>query len=181
VEPTRCPDVDDLEAGALRTCDEIPRTENMEVAGRFERVPGRAEHRMPPALRIRREDVHQTMRLQRATGDGEECDRLEDVLDDVARRDHIERVGGPGRGFDRTLDDVAAVRASGIRGFRIGLSTLHRPAQVTHGSKEGTVPPSDIAEATARRTGHGMDDLFALLPYRRDAPHRLAPEPLPRI
>src|SRR3989454_3720948 len=72
MEPTRCPDVDDLEAGALRTCDEIPRTENMEVAGRFERVPGRAEHRMPPALRIRREDVHQTMRRQRATGDGEE-------------------------------------------------------------------------------------------------------------
>ena len=181
MEPTRCPDVDDLEAGALRTCDEIPRTENMEVAGRFERVPGRAEHRMPPALRIRREDVHQTMRLQRATGDGEECDRLEDVLDDVARRDHIERVGGQGRGFDRTLDDVEAVRASEGRGFRIGLDTLHRPAQVTHDSQEVTVPASDIEEATARRTGHGMDDLFALLPYRRDEPHRLAQEPLRRI
>src|SRR3989441_3224196 len=181
MEPTRCPDLDDLEAGALRTCDEIPRTENMEVAGRFERVPGRAEHRMPPALRIRREDVHQTMRLQRATGDGEECDRVEDVLDDVARRDHIERVGGQGRGFDRTLDDVEAVRASEGRGFRIGLDTLHRPAQGTHDPQEVTVPASDIEEATAGRARYGMDDLFALLPYRRDEPHRLAQEPLRRI
>src|SRR2546426_10845518 len=94
MEPTRCPDVDDLEAGALRTCDEIPRTENMEVAGRFERVPGRAEHRMPPALRIRREDVHQTMRLQRATGDGEECDPLEDGLAALARPVPTGRGGG---------------------------------------------------------------------------------------
>src|SRR2546426_2054556 len=88
MEPTRRPDVDDLEAGALRACDEIPRTENMEVAGRVGPGPGRGGKRMPPALRIRREDVQQTMRLQRATGDGEACDRGEGVLDDVARRDH---------------------------------------------------------------------------------------------
>src|SRR2546426_9072597 len=45
MEPTRCPDVDDLEAGALRTCDEIPRTENMEVAGRVGPGPGRGGKR----------------------------------------------------------------------------------------------------------------------------------------
>src|SRR2546427_381163 len=106
---------------------------------------------------------------------------VEDVLDDVARRDDIERVGGQRRGLDRALDDVEAVRAGEGRGFRIGLETLHRPAQVSHDSQEVTVPASDIEEATARRTRHGMDDLFALLPYRRDEPQRLAEEPLRRI
>src|SRR3989449_10743996 len=71
MEPTRRPDVDDLEAGALRACDEIPRTENMEVAGRVERGTGRAENPMPPALPIRREDGNQTIRLPPATGEGE--------------------------------------------------------------------------------------------------------------
>src|SRR2546430_9018829 len=134
---------------------------------------------MPPAPRIRREDVQDPIRFQRATGDGEERDRLEDVLDDVARRDDIERVGGQRRGLDRALDDVEAVRAGEGRGFRIGLETLHRPAQVSHDSQEVTVPASDIEEATARRTRHGMDDLFALLPYRRDEPQRPAEGPLP--
>src|SRR3989475_6884179 len=136
---------------------------------------------MPPALRVWREDVQDPIRFQHATGDGEERDRLEDVLDDVAGRDDIERVGGQRRGLDRALDDVEAVRAGEGRGFRIGLETLHRPAQVSHDSQEVTVPASDIEEATARRTRHGMDDLFALLPYRRDEPQRLAEEPLPRI
>src|SRR2546430_7723506 len=136
---------------------------------------------MPPAPRIRREDVQDPIRFQRATGDGEERDRLEDVLDDVARRDDIERVGGQRRGLDRALDDVEAVRAGEGRGFRIGLETLHRPAQVSHDSQEVTVPASDIEEATARRTRHGMDDLFALLPYRRGEPHRLAAAPPRRI
>src|SRR2546426_6882101 len=136
---------------------------------------------MPPALRVWREDVQDPIRFQHATGDGEERDRLEDVLDDVAGRDDIERVGGQRRGLDRALDDVEAVRAGEGRGFRIGLETLHRPAQVSHDSQEVTVPASDIEEATARRTRHGMDDLFALLPYRRDEPPPPAEEPLPRI
>src|SRR3989442_10041932 len=133
---------------------------------------------MPTALRVWREDVQDPMRFQHATGDGEERDRLEDVLDDVAGRDDIERVGGQRRGLDRALDDVEAVRAGEGRGSRIGLETLHRPAQVSHDSQEVTVPASDIEEATARRTRHGMDDLFALLPYRRDEPQRLAQGPL---
>src|SRR3989442_11309369 len=136
---------------------------------------------MPPALRVWREDAQNPTRPERMAGDGEERDRLEDVLDDVARRDDIERVGGQRRGLDRALDDVEAVRAGEGRGFRIGLETLHRPAQVSHDSQEVTVPASDIEEATARRTRHGMDDLFALLPYRRDEPQPLAEEPLPRI
>src|SRR3989454_10513600 len=136
---------------------------------------------MPPALRVWREDVQDPIRFQHATGDGEERDRLEDVLDDVARRDGIERVGGQRRGLDRALDDVEAVRAGEGRGFRIGLETLHRPAQVSHDSEEVSVPASDIEEATARRTRHGMDGLFALLPNRWDEPHGLAEEPLRRI
>src|SRR2546425_5512603 len=181
MEPTGRTNVYDLKASALRARDEIPWTENMEMAGRFERGPRRAEHRMPPAPRIRPEDVQDPIRFQRATGRGEERDWLEDVLDDVTRRDDIERVGGQRRGLDRALDDVEAVRAGEGRGFRIGLETLHRPAQVSHDSQEVTVPASDIEEATARRTRHGMDDLFALLPYRRDEPQRLAEEPLRRI
>ena len=39
MEPACRTDVYYLEAGALRARDEIPRTENVEVAGRFERVP----------------------------------------------------------------------------------------------------------------------------------------------
>src|SRR3989454_12068122 len=136
---------------------------------------------MPPALRVWREDVQDPIRFQHATGDGEERDRLEDVLDDVAGRDDIERVGGQRRGLDRALDDVEAVRAGEGRGSRIGLETLHRPAQVSHDSQEVTVPASDIEEATARRTRHGMDDLFALLPYRRGGPQPQAAGPLPRI
>src|SRR3989442_2997508 len=136
---------------------------------------------MPPALRVRCEDVQEPIRPERTAGDGEERDRLEDVLDDVARRDDIERVGGQRRGLDRAVDDVEAVRAGEGRGFRIGLETLHRPAKVWHDSQEVTVPASDIEEATASRTRHGMDDLFALLPYRRDEPQRLAEEPLRRI
>ena len=49
---------------------------------------------MPPALRVRCEDVQEPIRPERTAGEGEERDRLEDVLDDVARRDDIERVGG---------------------------------------------------------------------------------------
>jgi len=39
MEPTGRTNVYDLKASALRARDEIPWTENMEMAGRFERVP----------------------------------------------------------------------------------------------------------------------------------------------
>src|SRR3989442_2031708 len=135
---------------------------------------------MPPALRVWREDVQDPIRFQHATGDGEERDRLEDVLDDVAGRDDIERVGGQRRGLDRALDDVEAVRAGEGRGFRIGLETLHRPAQVSHDSQEVTVPASDIEEATARRTRPRMAGLFALPPNRWCKPPDLPKEHLRR-
>src|SRR2546426_1989242 len=136
---------------------------------------------MPPALRVRCEDVQEPIRPERTAGDGEERDRLEDVLDDVARRDDIERVGGLGRAFDRTLDDVEAISTGEGRSFRIGLQPLHSPAEVSHDPEEVAVPASDIEEQTARRTRHGMDGLFALLPNRWDEPHGLAEEPLRRI
>src|SRR2546430_10065499 len=113
---------------------------------------------MPPALRVWREDAQNPTRPERMAGDGEERDRLEDVLDDVAGRDDIERVGGQRRGLDRALDDVEAVRAGEGRGFRIGLETLHRPAQVSHDSQEVTVPASAIEAPTARRPHPRMHD-----------------------
>src|SRR5256712_14010048 len=114
---------------------------------------------MPPALRVWREDVQDPIRFQHATGDGEERDRLEDVLDDVAGRDDIERAGGQRRGLARALDDVEAVRAGEGRGFRIWLDNLHRPAQVSHDSQEVTLLASEIEDATARRDAYRMYDL----------------------
>src|SRR3989442_15873604 len=106
---------------------------------------------MPPALRVWREDVQDPIRFQHATGDGEERDRLEDVLDYVAGRDDIERVWGQRRGLDRALDDVEAVPPGEGRGFRIGLGTFPPPAPISPGSQERTLPASPIGGGTARR------------------------------
>src|SRR5437867_4844095 len=103
------------------------------------------------------------------------------MLDDMAHRDDIERVRGQRRAFEGALDEVKAERAGECRSFRIGLQPLHRPSEVSHDSEEVSVPATDIEEATARRTWHGMDDLFALVPDRWDASHRAAGEPFRRI
>src|SRR2546426_12107018 len=105
---------------------------------------------MPPALRVWREDAQNPTRPERMAGDGEERDRLEDVLDDAAGRDDIERVGGQRRGLDRALGDVEAVRAGEGRGFRVRRGTLHPPAQGSHASSGVTAPPSDIQEGARR-------------------------------
>src|SRR5437762_2273745 len=109
------------------------------MTGRIEAKPGSAEPPMRGAVDVRRGEPEGAPRTQQGEARREGGSRIVQMLDDMAERDRVERLGVVRRRLQRPPGYVQAEAAPGLDRHRVELEAGHLPACGVHRAQERRV------------------------------------------